>query len=66
MSIPQVDFGDDADMKKTMKQVAGVAAGAAAVALLPIEAPVAVAAVTVGAGIVAAKAVGALWDWIVD
>ncbi len=45
MNIPQVDYGD---MKKTAKQVAGVAAGAAAVALLPIEAPLAVAAVTVG------------------
>jgi hypothetical protein len=67
LSIPQVDYSDDMDMKKTAKQVAGVAAGAAAVALLPVEAPVvAVAAVTVGAGIVAAKAVGALWSWIAD
>jgi len=67
MTIPQVDYSDDADLKKTLKQVAGVAAGAGAVALLPVEAPIVLAAaVTVGAGVVAAKAVGALWDWISD
>lgn len=67
MNIPQVDYSDDADMKKTLKQVGGAVAGVAAVALLPVEAPVVLAAaVTVGAGVVAAKAIGAVWDWIAD
>jgi hypothetical protein len=54
-------------MKKTMRQVAETVAGVGAVALLPVEAPIVlVAAVTVSAGIVAAKTVGALWGWIFD
>jgi hypothetical protein len=62
-NIPQVDYSKDEDMKGTLKQVVGVAAGAAAVALLPVEAPVVViAAVTVGTGVVAAKTVGWVWD----
>lgn len=67
MTIPQFDFSDDVDLKKTAKQVAGTAAAVGAVALLPIEAPIIlVGAVALGVGTVAAKTVGALWDWITD
>jgi hypothetical protein len=64
---PHVDYSEDADMKKTLKQIAGTAAAVGTVALLPVEAPVVlVATISVGVGMAAAKGVGALWDLIFE
>jgi hypothetical protein len=70
MKLPHIDYSDNADMKKTLKQAAGTGAAFVVVALVPAEAPVALAAAaTVGAvcvGMLTAKGVGALWDLIMD
>ncbi|EXF94306.1 hypothetical protein HK44_002090 [Pseudomonas fluorescens HK44] len=70
MKLPHIDYSDDADMKKTLQQAAGTAAAFVVVALIPVEAPVALAAAgavgAVSAGMLTAKGVGALWDWIME
>ncbi|SAK40846.1 hypothetical protein AWB82_00248 [Caballeronia glebae] len=67
MDFKQVNYKDDGDLKGTLKQVAGVAAASAATAAITVELPViAIAAIGVGAGIVAAKTVGAVWEFLFD
>jgi len=68
MVSQNIDYTSDGDAKKTVQQVAGTTAAAAATtALVAVEAPVIIAGtLAIGAGVVAAKTVGAVWDWLTD
>jgi hypothetical protein len=64
MDYRNADFNDPESVKKTLKQVGGVAAGAAAIAAIPVELPVAAAAaVVVGVGYVAASVIDSVFGW---